>query len=57
MLTTLSMRHVAPEREEENMSSIEIRCAMQGKEVSVDSFIENIEFCERDGHFTWYPEN
>jgi excisionase family DNA binding protein len=41
MLTALSMRHVAPERGEENMLSIEIRFAMQGKEVSVDSFIED----------------
>jgi excisionase family DNA binding protein len=41
MLTTLSMRHVAP-KGEENMLSIEIRFAMEDKEVSVGSLIEDI---------------
>jgi excisionase family DNA binding protein len=41
-MLTLSMRRVATEREGENMLSIEIRFAMQGKEVSVDTFIEDI---------------
>lgn len=41
-MLTLSMGLVATEKGEENMLSIEIRFAMLGKEVSVDSFIEDI---------------